>query len=133
MQIVKLERMLAIQFRRFKQEINALHGDKLTGHEYLILRLLSQNQPQMMSQLAKEFGVTASYTTIVVDKLLQKGYVNRERSKRDRRIVELTVTESGESVIKELDKIRRDYLHKAFENLTDEQLKTLNSLVSKLI
>ncbi|WKB35007.1 MarR family transcriptional regulator [Terrilactibacillus sp. S3-3] len=90
-QILKLERMLAVQFRRFKQEINALHGDKLTGHEYMVLRILSQNQPQMMSQLAKDFGVTASYATMVVDKLLQKGYVNRERSKKDRRIVELTV------------------------------------------
>lgn len=131
--IVRMENEFTILIRRFRKEINQLHGEELSGHEYVFLAYLSQHQPQMASVMAKNFEVTPSYATMAVDKLIRKGYVHRERSEKDRRVVQLTVTENGMALYGELKKIRRTYLHHMLENISDGELQMLTDLLAKLI
>ncbi|RYL89782.1 MarR family transcriptional regulator [Sporolactobacillus sp. THM7-4] len=131
--IAKLEKEFSIIIRRFRKEINELHGEELSGHEFVFLAYLVQNQPQIASSIAKHFEVTASYATMVVDKLINKGFVHRERSQKDRRIIQLTVTEKGAALYNKLRRVRRKCINRTFQNISDQELQLLTDLLAKLI
>ncbi|RYM06643.1 MarR family transcriptional regulator [Sporolactobacillus sp. THM7-7] len=131
-QITKLERELAVIIRRFRREIHRLHGKKVSGHEFIFLAHLARHQPEKVSDIAKKFEVTASYATMVVDKLIKKGVVHRERSQKDRRVVQLTMTDKGMDLFHTLKRERHTFIQRMFANINDEELRTLLDLLEKL-
>ncbi|MFT8871485.1 MAG: MarR family transcriptional regulator [Sporolactobacillus sp.] len=131
--MLKIERELAILIRRFRKDINGVHSDKITGHEFMFLKILSKGEFQTASAIAKEFEVSPSYATIVIDKLIRQHLVSRQRSTSDRRIVELTVTSHGNELLSELGRVRREYMYKVFGKINDDELEHLAALLDKLI
>jgi len=57
------------------------------------------HQPCKMSQIAKSANLTLGSVTQIIDKLEDKNYVNRLRSKEDRRVVFVELTEKGRKVV----------------------------------
>jgi len=57
-----------------------------------------------MSRVAACLYVTTSAVTAMADRLVRKKMVQRRRSLRDRRIVEIEITDRGRDIV---DKIRR--------------------------
>ncbi len=49
-----------------------------------------------MSSIAKKMGVTVGTLTIAINSLVKKGYVNRVRSSKDRRVMLISLSEKGE-------------------------------------
>lgn len=49
-----------------------------------------------MSSIAKKMGVTVGTLTTAINSLVKKGYVNRTRSSKDRRVVLISLSEKGE-------------------------------------
>jgi DNA-binding MarR family transcriptional regulator len=129
--ILKMEKEFTLLARRYRREINELFGNELSGHEYGFLASLAADQPQIASVIAKRFEVTPSFATMAFDKLIRKGFVHRERSRSDRRVVQLTVTESGMALYNKLKKVRTQYMHHVLENVSDEELQELTDLLAK--
>src|SRR5689334_11100240 len=67
----------------------------LSAHQASILDHLDEVEGTSLLDLAKHMGVTPSTMSLTVDRLERGGYVTRERSKEDRRRVDLRLTESG--------------------------------------
>ncbi|WP_196220085.1 MarR family winged helix-turn-helix transcriptional regulator [Terrilactibacillus tamarindi] len=126
-----LELNVSTIIRRFKKEMSDLFDNNITNHEFLFLHAVSKHQPQMISALAKELDVATSFVTVVTDKLIHKGYIHRERSQKDRRIVELTLTDEGNKLCKQMEKIKNEFMLKNFEKFTVEELEILNLLILK--
>lgn len=130
--IHQFEENFRFLLKKFQKDLGELFGKEITFHEFLFLKHLSDGEPQMVSALSKKMKVTASYATTVVDKLLNKGYINRERSSKDRRIVELTITEKGTALIKKMDDKQTEYMSQQLEVISDSELETLNLLLNKI-
>ncbi|MFT8317892.1 MAG: MarR family transcriptional regulator [Sporolactobacillus sp.] len=131
--IAKVESNFSLLIRRFRRDINEVHGDVISAQEYLFLSCLSKHEPETASGLAKHFDVSPSYTTIVVDKLIRNGWVDRRRSQTDRRIVELTMTADGTGMVEKIGAVRREFMHQIFDPISDQELSALVQLTSKLI
>ncbi|HRK23181.1 MAG TPA: MarR family winged helix-turn-helix transcriptional regulator, partial [Fimbriimonadaceae bacterium] len=71
---------------------------KLTSHQASILDHLDDDEPMSLNGLARHMGVTAATMCIAVEKLVQGGYVRRERSESDRRQVLLRLTPAGKRI-----------------------------------
>ncbi|MFO0435135.1 MAG: MarR family winged helix-turn-helix transcriptional regulator, partial [Sphingobacteriaceae bacterium] len=67
----------------------------------------------------------------IVDKLIQKGFVERKESKTDRRNVELIISPSGLKLLESLDHIDESF-DAIFKNLSKDEIKQLNLLLDKL-
>ena len=67
--------------------------------------ILSEKKLCTLGELSKEMGVSAPTTTGIVDRLYQSGYVERVRSQKDRRIVNIALTRKGKNVTKKIYKI----------------------------
>ncbi|MCI1858934.1 MAG: MarR family transcriptional regulator [Sporolactobacillus sp.] len=94
---------------------------------------LCKHRQETASNIAKKMEISPSYATTVIDKLIRRGYVRRQRSETDRRIVRLTPTDEGRALYQKLYHLRKNYLYQTFQVFTDEELDQLAKLMDKLV
>lgn len=118
--------------RRFKKEIHNILGNEMNSSEFVILKALFSCGPLRASALSQEFGVSPSHITHVTDRLVRKGWVHRQRSQSDKRVVKLQITTEGEENYEKIAEKRNLFLQKKFGSLTTEELRYLLHLVRKM-
>ncbi|GAO99276.1 MarR family winged helix-turn-helix transcriptional regulator [Fructobacillus ficulneus] len=67
----------------------------LTVKEVHTIYVISMYEEKTASQVAKAVHLSPSAMTTAIDRLVDKGYVERRRSKEDRRVVKLGLTHQG--------------------------------------
>lgn len=72
-----------------------LKGTSISSHQASILSHLDEIDATTVSELAGHMGVTVSTMSLAVARLERQGYLTRDRSARDGRVVELRLTEDG--------------------------------------
>ncbi len=102
----------------------------ISPQQYNILRILRGAGEPIKVQLIKDRMIErAPNATRLMDKLCDKGYIERIRCDHDRRVVYISITEKGLTLLSDIDKnIKLDFL----ENLTTEEAKTLSKLLDKI-
>ncbi|AAU23828.1 MarR family transcriptional regulator [Bacillus licheniformis] len=127
-----MEALLRTVFKQIRDEINELLEKEMSRNEFMILRLLSEQGPKKVTEFATILGVSASHITAVTDALVEKGWITRVRSKEDRRIIKIHLTDAGKEIIRYFEEKKTEYYFKRFSSYSDEELKTLIELFSKL-
>lgn len=89
------------------------------------LFLLEQLGPMRMGSISIHLGRALSATTTVVDRLVEKGYVDRSSDPNDRRVVLCELTESGRSAIDQFWRIDADETEKIIQSLEPAQIATV--------
>ena len=74
-----------------------------------------------MSRLAELLNVSLPNVTGIVDRMEERGLVERGRDADDRRLVTLQATTIGRATVEEIDQIRRQALASVLRQLTTEQ------------
>ncbi|MFC4075722.1 MarR family winged helix-turn-helix transcriptional regulator [Salinithrix halophila] len=120
-------------FRKIKRDLKEALGDGRNLGDFAFLRHLYSKGPQKVSDLSAEFDVTNSHVTQQTDRLVKKGWVDRERSHMDKRVVELKITKEGIQVFLEMDERRKAYFKREFNSLSTGELETLLHLFHKLL
>lgn len=75
-----------------------------------ILYTLQRNGQMTMSRLAEVLNVSLSNATGLIDRVEERGFVERTRVPEDRRIVLIRVTPKGEQMLEEIDALSDDLL-----------------------
>lgn len=106
---------------------------KLSPEQFNILRILRGRQPEVSSiQLITDRMLDkSSNASRIVEKLRIKGYLERNECPKDRRQVEIYITDSGLQVLKELDKKNNEWF-KIMENLDVKEAEMANELLDKM-
>jgi DNA-binding MarR family transcriptional regulator len=81
------------------------HGE-LTLHQYNVLRILRGSHPTGLpsGEIANRMIARDPDITRLVDRLERRDLVTRVRSHQDRRVVEVTITEKGLKLLRDLDR-----------------------------
>ena len=85
----------------------ALKDFGLTGHQMAILLALEANLAATPFELARLGGVDPGLMSRLLDKLEERGFLERSRSVEDRRVVNLTLTPHGHDVATRYRQLRR--------------------------
>ncbi|HIX01234.1 MAG TPA: MarR family transcriptional regulator [Candidatus Ligilactobacillus excrementigallinarum] len=97
--------------------------------EVRMLEIVSGFPEISISQLARKSNLTPGTITTAIDQLEDKDYVERNRDKHDRRMIRLSLTPKGKSLVKAWNKI--------YQVLSQKLLTDLNladtSIVEKAI
>jgi len=105
----------------------------LTQQQFNILRILRGQYPNPATiNLLKERMIDKmSDASRIVDRLVQKGFVSRCTNNKDRRAVDIRISETGLDILNTMDNEFRakDFLEK---NLTEEEAGQLSELLDKL-
>ncbi|WP_462264981.1 MarR family winged helix-turn-helix transcriptional regulator [Mucilaginibacter sp.] len=106
---------------------------KLTGQQFNVLRILRGRFPQPATvNLIKERMVDKmSDASRIVDRLVQKGLVSRCTNNKDRRSVDIRISDAGLEVLSQMDNQfkTKDFIK---SNLTEQEAATLSDLLDKL-
>lgn len=100
-------------------------GVNLSMTEVHILEAVSKSESNMMSQIAKRLMVTQGTLTVSASKLVKKGYVERVRDEKDKRIVRLLLTEKADPVLAIHDKFHGEMIEKLLNELDLEKEEEL--------
>lgn len=105
----------------------------LSGEQYNVLRILrgQKGNPANMCVIQERMLAKTSNTTRLVDKLLLKDYVTRNVCPGNRRKIEVSITQKGLDVLKELDPKVDEHERSFARNISPEELELLNRLLEK--
>ncbi|MBC7958374.1 MAG: MarR family transcriptional regulator [Vallitaleaceae bacterium] len=106
---------------------------KFSKFEIFAMVLLDKKKEITMTELVEYINSPMSTATGIVDRLVKSGYVIRDRSETDRRIVMLRLTEEGSKLIKGLKDLIGKYLNMVLEDLTEEEKQFLIKIIFKAI
>lgn len=90
-----------------------------------IIEAIGEKEPKNMSTVAKIMSVTVGTLTIAINSLVKKGYVHRERSEEDRRVVLISLTEKGRKANAHHMKFHDGMIQAVLKDLDEEQQKIL--------
>lgn len=104
----------------------------LTFSQYGALDILYHLGPLPLGQIAEKILRSEGNMTTVVDNLERRGLVRRERNERDRRVVTLSLTETGRHVIEEVLPQHIQAIVEEMSILTADEQETLSRLCRKI-
>jgi len=126
--------------KKILRENDLYKMDDLYPSHVQILLLLAKNKQLTMSEISKEIHVINSNLTPLVDKLIKLGYLKRQPSKKDRRVVHISLTAGGKKQVEKHKQYAVAFLSAQFDRLDEDQLKALethlegiNSILSEYI
>lgn len=128
-------------FRSLRRIMRAvdIHSRKLsaeymiTGPQLLCLQTLHDDGPLTTSALAKLIHLSNSTIVGILDRMEQKGWVERERSTRDRRVVLVNLTVSGEEFLAEAPGLLQDRLAQGLGNLPEKEQLEIAQALEKIV
>lgn len=113
----QLEPMIARQRRAI-----AKHGClRAISSTHLHVLYLLENGAMTMSRLAEQLDVSLPNVTGIVDRMEERGFVERGRDPEDRRVVTVRATAGGHETVEEIDQIRRHSMRTILARMTPAQ------------
>jgi DNA-binding MarR family transcriptional regulator len=109
-----------------------LESEDITHQQYNILRILSHSEkPLSTLQIREQMLDKMSDTSRIVERLLKKSLVNKQVSRIDKRLVDVTISEKGAQLLRRLDKKTHE-MDSVVSSLNSEELETVNQLLDKI-
>ncbi|MDR3614932.1 MAG: MarR family transcriptional regulator [Candidatus Obscuribacterales bacterium] len=109
--------------------ISTLH---MCGTDFAVMEALLNKGPLPVNTIGKKVLVTSGSITTAVDRLEQRGLVERLYAPDDRRVRLVRLTKEGHKLIKSVFGQHQKHLNKAAEILSQREQKTLIELLKKL-
>lgn len=110
-----------------------LSQEDITHQQYNILRILRGAHPKPLStlQIRERMLDKMSDTSRIVDRMVLKELVEKRVCSKDKRLVDITITQKGQDLLKRLDESSAK-MDAVMENLSENEAEQLSSLLDKL-
>lgn len=103
----------------------------LTYPQYLVMLVLWEEESATVKQLGERLYLDSGTLTPLLKRLEQAGFVSRERSREDERVMVISLTEEGAALKTRANKIPRELLCKS--NLNPEEFMRLKGEFENLL
>lgn len=120
-QITKILKDIRTQMQRAL--IEEFKGMNVTASQGLLIKLLIKEESMKVSEISNAMGLSNSTVSGIIDRLEKKDVVVRERSRLDRRVVNIKLSEKISNKFKEKTETEDDFLDKMLGNATEEELQ----------
>lgn len=104
----------------------------ISSNDMHIIEAIGVEEPKSMSAIAKLMSVTTGTLTKAMDALSEKGYVNRNRSKEDKRVVKICLTDKGRKAYYHHEQFHRQMINHIMSELTEEEMTVLIGAIVKM-
>lgn len=105
----------------------------LTGPQLWAIKVIYENAPLNLSDLANRLYLHSTTVVGIVDRLETHNFVKRTRSKDDRRMVSIELTAKGKSLIKNAPEVAQGLLVAGLEELPLTHLLEINKSMKRLV
>ena len=106
--------------------------EDITSQQYNILRILrGAGKPISTLQIRERMLDKMSDTSRIVDRLVLKGLAQKTVCKNDKRLVDVSISTKGKSLLEKIDLYEKD-MDAILGNLSVAEAKILNKLLDKI-
>ncbi len=108
-------------------------GDaSISKPELLALEAISREEGLMMSDLGKRLDISLSTATGIIDRLIEKKFVKRERNGGDRRVVRVLLTDKGRKTNQTYQKQKKELFGRMLGALDPQEQGELIKILEKI-
>ncbi len=130
---LKLFVVLARAQRAITERINASLVEKgLTEAEFAILEALYHKGPLLLGEVQRKILVSSGGITFLVDRLAERGLVERQMCPSDRRARYAALTKKGEALIGQIFPAHAEAIREAMSGLSRAEQKQATELLKQL-
>ncbi|MBQ7933519.1 MAG: MarR family transcriptional regulator [Lachnospiraceae bacterium] len=104
----------------------------ITNNDMHIIEAIGVGGPDSMSTIAKKLSVTVGTLTTNMNGLEKKGYILRERSLEDKRVVLVTLTEKGRKAFYHHRDFHKKMIRALVKDLNQEEMQVLYRCLENL-
>ena len=97
----------------------------ITNNDMHIIEAIGIEEPRNMSVIARRLSVTVSTLTTNMNGLERKGYIKRERSQQDKRVVYVLLTEKGRKAFYHHRDFHKKMIRAIVRDLGEEEMEVL--------
>ena len=105
---------------------------KLGATEFAVLEALYHKGPMLVGEVSARILLTSGSTTYVVDKLEERGLVERRPCASDRRAMYVDLTREGKALIRKIFPAHARAIATAVAGLTPEEQRAVTVLLKRL-
>ena len=105
----------------------------LSGAQLFVLHELEKASAMSLSELAEKTRTDQSSVSVVVSRLVEGGYIMRERDRRDARRLVLTLTKTGRSVAEESPPVAQEKILEILDRMQPAERRRFADLFSRMI
>ena len=129
MHLLVVARQLDLMLRRILKP----HG--ITPPQYNVLRILrgQKGMPIAVQSLAARMIDPSSNTSRIIDKLVDKGWADRQVCPEDRRRADVSITPTGTDILTKLDIPIQTLLAHSLEGITDSTRVQMNAALAQVL
>lgn len=128
---------ILIALRRITRAID-LHSKKLvrssglTAPQLLVLQSVRKEGRSKPSTIAKDIMLSQATVTSIVDRLEKNGLVTRERTAKDRRVVEVALTQAGQQKLLEAPELLQSGFLREYRKLDEWERTQLAASLQRI-
>ena len=124
-------------FRASMAELKCIGSERLVRQgismtQLHVMHLLDHHGEMPMSRLAEMLDVSLSNGTGLIDRVEERGFVERIRVPSDRRMVMVRLTPAGRQMLDEIETIREQILRRVLDKLDTRQLTGVATAMADL-
>ena len=97
----------------------------ITNNDMHVIEAVGLGEGKNMTSIARELKITVGSLTTAMNSLVKKQYVERYRSKKDRRVVFVKLTDKGVRAYQHHEEYHRQMSQAILDRLDDEELSVL--------
>ena len=116
-----LDQLAPVIARQRKALVKAGCFRQISSTHLHVLYVLVSQGAMPMSRLADQLDVSLPNVTGIIERMVERGLVERTRPEDDRRIVEVRITAAGSEILDEIDTVKRQEIAKVVDRLTPDQ------------
>ncbi len=109
-----------------------IEDSPLTAHQMYIMRIIWKNPGINLKTLCNDMLLSKSSMSLTLNKLVESGYVLKSKCPRDRRSIDIKLTEKGERILAETTLALRKTFNRLTSNYTVEEMENIKSCLEKL-
>jgi DNA-binding MarR family transcriptional regulator len=107
-------------------------NDNINLQELQLIIYLGKSGSKRMNEIANQLQLGMSHITYIVDKLIEKGLVARQRPEDDRRVVNVELSKKGKDVFSRHREQKKDLSKKILQSLNNNEGEMLINIMKKI-
>jgi len=130
-----IDRYVSVSFQVHKKAeylIKGQIGDELTNDQHYILRYIHQAKECTSTELADAFEVNKSAITAIINRMVDRGLIQRTRDESDRRVVYLTLTKEGYTLYEDCQEKVQFLVESIITQFEESEITTFINTYEKL-
>lgn len=104
----------------------------ISSKEIRTIEAIGKSTTKNMGSIAKSLDITVGTLTVSITNLEKKGYVRREKSLNDKRVVNVNLTEKGKKLFRLHKKFKENIMKSIIIDLSNQEKEIFNGTLKRV-